>query len=382
MRRSRPVFVLTVLTLMLGSVSPAATVVAATKDAGWLPELRYSDDLTGPTVIAGHVHGLGGLSAANARLTLVPWPLDDVLADTKEGDSIKLTPVAKALTGSDGGFLMRIDPSAPIAEFMRPDGIVNFDLIAESAGGFRVFSFSGQLTGGHWIEPNRPVEDAVADVLLTLEQAPGASASSASSATDKSCFTTVVATYNNRPTTISEVYTGPVSHATVTYTSGADSTTGIGFSPTGAYGSFESSGTMTVSSSATLGFPDQTPNTAKILRTYWGWKKYKITCAVPTYIYYEAKPYQFQGGIIQTSSATPTATYCHAYPAGSWLIRNSGTAYTHSYGADLGAVLGISFSNRTGFASDASLRYDMLLSGRICGSNTYEGSAQRIVAKG
>lgn len=201
-------------------------------------------------------------------------------------------------------------------------------------------------------------------------------------ATDKFCFSSVVATYNNRQHIVSEVYTGPSAEGRVTYTYGADSTVGVGFSVSGTYGSFEQSGTTTTSSSATVGFPVQGPGTVETMRTYFGWKKYHIQCSQPSYSYYQVKPYEFQAGILQVQGATPTANYCHSYPEGSYLIRSTGTAYTFSTGVKVSSVIGIDLSSRTGFASDASLRYDMIHNGRICGTNTYEGSAQRIVAKG
>jgi hypothetical protein len=385
MGRRRLLPVLVVLTLLLGSSLPANVAIGSTTDPGWLPELRDSADLGGPVVIGGRAQTRTGLSAAGARLTLVAWPLDDVLARTEVGDSIKLSPVGKAVAGTDGRFVMRIDPAAPIGEFMRPDGIVNFDLQAEGVQGRKLFSFSGRLAGSSgWLAANTAGNKPIPDVAMTLDWPARVSSSSLPPATDKFCVTTLVSTHNNRQHIVSEVYTGPDAEATVTYTYGADSTVGVGFSLTGEYGSYEQSGTTTTSSTATVGFPVQGPYTVETMRTNFGWKNWKTECWERGAYWkaYYLRPYEFQGGVIQAQSATPVANYCHSYPAGSYLIRTSGTAYTFSQGVKVGSVIGIDLTSRTGFASNASLRYDMLRSGRICGTDTYEGSAKRIVAKG
>jgi len=47
----------------------------------------------------------------------------------------------------------------------------------------------------------------------------------------------------------------------------------------------------------------------------------------------------------------------------------------------IGTVIGIDLSSQTGWNSETKLDYDFVRAGRLCGTDTYPGSAKRLVAK-
>jgi hypothetical protein len=65
------------------------------------------------------------------------------------------------------------------------------------------------------------------------------------------------------------------------YSNGADSTLGIGYSATGAYGSFHESGTHSESSTATQGFPTVHDRQSILERTLFRYKEYRYDSCAP-----------------------------------------------------------------------------------------------------
>lgn len=304
---------------------------------------------------------------------------------------IKTVPVAKSAAGADGAFEMRIDPSVPLAEFMEGDGIVNFDLVADGPTGVAVFSFPRRLAtdGGRttWLATERATAASESALILdvALDDGPpiGDDPAAPPPPTDKFCVVTNVATWDLRQTIVGEVFTGPVATADLTYTSGSSSTVGVGYSVSGTLGTWSQSGTMSTSSTSTENFPTQFQNNSKQMRTYFGWKDFKTECwdRGAYWASYQAKAYQYQGGQVLVAASAPSATYCLPYPSGSSTSRDSGSAYTFSTGVKLSGVIGIDLSAKTGFNTSTKLTYWFTSAGRLCGTDTYPGSAQRLVAK-
>jgi hypothetical protein len=373
--------------LVVGVPGVTAPATAWGSQDDWLPEIAASASIEGPVVIAGRLETRRGAPSAG-RLSLVAWPTQDVLGDTRTGDTIKLLPVAKAFAGSDGRFKLRVDPRVSLAEVTNSAGVVNFDVLADGPTGVAVHSFPRRLVTGaasRWAAvDDGPRKAAGLDVPIRLDDGPPLEASDEPPPGDKLCTTTATATWDLRPTTVGELYTGPAATGDVIYRAGSDSTVGVGYSLTGQLGSWSQSGTMSTWSTQTENFPAQGHNSSKTYQTYFGWKRWNTVCMErgAYWSYHQARAYEYQGGQVLWSAIPPAAGYCLRYPAGGGVTRESGTAWTHTTGVRLASVLGIDLSSRTGFDSATKVTYAFTAKGRLCGTNSYPGSAQRVVAKG
>jgi hypothetical protein len=363
-------------------------------DPAWLPELTRSDALHGPIVVEGrllddHQRPIAG------HLTLVAWPRMELLVPLGVGDGVKLVPIGKAVSGDDGSFAIRVDPGVPLGELLGPDGTVNFDLVGEADGRWAITSFPRRLVvaGGEpaWTSAAGDSRGS-ADVLdLTLRLRHGTldhgGVGEPGPVTDRQCMTVVRAVWDGVLDTVGEVYTGPNATGDLKYLSGSTSTVGVGFSASGEYGSFESGGTSTVSSTSEVNFPTQAQHRLTVFRTTFGWKKFELLCfAYPygpwTSASFEARAVEFQGGTYQyTAASPPSATYCTSYLKGSSFSKDTASAIQFTNGAKIGSFIGIDLSTRTGFNTSTKITFTFVNAGRLCGSNGYPPQAARVVAK-
>lgn len=175
---------------------------------------------------------------------------------------------------------------------------------------------------------------------------------------------------------------------TFTYSSGASSTIGVGYSATGNKGSYSQSGTSTASSNGSVSFGTRSGGYS--YATYFKFGKYGSYCYpvgskknIDSYYAYKVRPSSYAGGGTVNSSTTPSATKCTDFSGGGTVItRNSKSANTWSSGASLDAVIGINLSSKTGYTSTAKLSYkNNGSSKKICGTNDYFAYSQRSVTK-
>ena len=175
---------------------------------------------------------------------------------------------------------------------------------------------------------------------------------------------------------------------TFTYSSGASSSIGVGYSVTGSKGSYSQSGTSSSSSNGSVGFGTRSGGYS--YATYFKFGKYGSYCYqvgskknVDSYYAYKVRPSSYAGGGTVNSSTTPSATKCTDFSGGGTTItRNSSGANTWSSGASLDAVIGINLSSKTGYTSTAKLSYKNNGSKKkICGTNDYFANSQRSVTK-
>jgi hypothetical protein len=319
---------------------------------------------------------------------LLAWPRDSILRNFKRGDSFATPVVATTTTTSDGRFQLAVDPSSPaLANAIQPDGSVNFAVVGRGAGAQGSFSFSRKLAGGTWRASNGSAWDTAA-VPVRMQSSNSGSLSKTASVPGELpqlspfpiCLTTVVATYNERLNLIGEVYTGPHATGDLRYRSNSTSELGVGYSVSGAYGSWSQSGTESHTSGFEVAFPTQGINKRTVFQSYFGWHKLRQTCAGQS-VYY-LRQFEFQGGTASyQAAATPTATYCTSYLAGSTALKDTGTATTFSNGAKLGSVAGIDLSTKTGWNSQTSILFTFQANGKLCGTNGYPPQAGRVVAK-
>lgn len=173
-----------------------------------------------------------------------------------------------------------------------------------------------------------------------------------------------------------------------TYSSGASSTIGVGFSYSGSKGSYSQSGTTSASSNASVGFGTRTGGYS--YATYFKFGKYGDYCYpvggkknIDSYYAFKVRPSSYAGGGTVNNSTTPSATKCTDFGGGGLTIsRSSNSANTWSSGASLDAAIGINLSSKTGYTSTAKLSYKNNGSTKkICGTNDYFANSQRSVTK-
>lgn len=123
------------------SLPPSPAGVSS--DPDWLPDTPDSAELSEPVVARGTVTTADGSRVVDAQVMLVVWPEPEVLDTLDEGDPVPLTPVAKARTGPDGGYELRIAAEARSGLTIDADGIVDYQVSAETADGYADFQWSG-----------------------------------------------------------------------------------------------------------------------------------------------------------------------------------------------------------------------------------------------
>lgn len=164
--------------------------------------------------------------------------------------------------------------------------------------------------------------------------------------------------------------------ANYTYTSGVSNTLGAGTSASGAYGTFTASGTRTVSSGTTLGFPGASNTGTANFRTEVRYGKYYGTgCSPSNVFYYKAYPSEWIGGVIvETISTSPGATYCATVNNGGSLTQNRSTSTTVSAGVSSAGAIGINLTSQAGWTNSSALKITMRKNGSVCGVSGYPAS--------
>jgi hypothetical protein len=303
------------------------------------------------------------------------WPDAETLGRLPIGATVDAPVVAATVTGADGSYALRLDPKRSLDGFADPNGFVSLEVIAGSGAASTSFSLSRSsrdLTSASSTARSASVKPDEVDLVLSA----GASApkTDAQAAPAIGCSLQKLATYGPQWTVVGETYTHPGSTAKFTYTAGASSTLGIGVSSGGA---FAASGSTTVTSSATVGFPTTPVNSARQWRTQFRYDKFTDLCG---HVY--ARPTAFLGGAGVVYAVTIGATYCVSQIAGSSFTKSSSTSTTLSTGVDSSSDIGIDLSARTGFTTTAKVVYTFTSSGKMCGTSGYPGSSPgRLAAK-
>jgi hypothetical protein len=381
--------------------------VAAAENAqtSWLPGVRASEVIDGPVLAAGRLLGPKGL-ATSGRVMAVAWPRMSVLAAAKNGDSVKTATVGKATAGPDGHFVLRVDPRAPIGEFMESDGTVNFDVYAFAGDTSTVTSFGRRFEPSvkdAWVDPNwQPAfaRSRPREFTMALSRANGGNASTTTSPAeptappppankDFGCPNTVVDTYNQVTTVIGEVYPGPHATADFQYLQQSKSTLGIGVSGTGTQGSFTVNGEVSITSTGTIDYATQGHNAPRIWETSFQYKLFHVQTFTEfgcIYWDYESRPTAWQGAALgYTPCCLPTTNNCsivQIFPGQTvTLTKKTAKAVTFSDSVKLGSIIGINLSGSTGFDTSTKIAYKFnVAGGLLCGEGVAWPDAARIRA--
>jgi hypothetical protein len=379
--------------LLVGFVSPGAA--AASNSAGWMPALRSSETLSGPILASGRLVTNTGAPAAGQVIAMV-WPTNEVLAGLKVGDPVETVPIAKTTADQTGAFVLRVDPSIPMAEYLEKDGTLNFNVVAVGAGTRGVLSMSrrNDSASGQWRAVTAGSVGADASetpAQLTVgttgagPSQPGVPLPAPASNRSGVCPGYVVATYNSVPVAIGETYAGPHDNAQFVYTNGSSSSLGVGYSYGGTYGSFSQNGTSSSSSTTTLTWPAYGANSSYIYETTFQYQD------VHSYVFdgvfcedmgYWLRATEFQGAAFgYTPCCRPTVSYSSYIQGGVLITKATASAVTWSNGVNM-SPMGINLSSQTGYNTNTEIRWQFdAYGGYLVGDTASYPNAHRVVGK-
>src|SRR5690348_16127795 len=81
-------------------------------------------------LVSGIVDDASGQPLANAPVSLLMWPSNDVLQNQVVGDAVNLQTVAEGTTNADGTFALLVTSAQTLLQGADTSGLVNFDVVA------------------------------------------------------------------------------------------------------------------------------------------------------------------------------------------------------------------------------------------------------------
>lgn len=322
-----------------------------------------------PDVVSGRLLTAAGAAfPKGAPVELVAYPSAEVVDSMVVGDDIQVTPVAKGFVKADGNFALRLPPGTDLARFESAAGSVDLEVRDFSGDYYAAHSLSSTPADLEALAPGSTASSGVRVGVevrsLPANPAVRALAESRTAALDKTdvCGETLVANYGSKAVTVGATYTGGSGRTgEFTYTSGASSQLGVGFSTSGVYGSFSSSGTISRSSTDQVEYSAGTGGRA--YKTYFKYGKYSQWC-YPIYnpsqksVYaYKVHASGFAGGGYVASASVPSASHCVPLGNGLSYSKTNTASTTFSSGASLSSTIGINLSSKTGYTSSAWVKY-------------------------
>lgn len=354
-----------------------------------IPGLTDSAALEGEVVASGTLFTAdGALAPAGTIVRLSAWPSPEVLADLAIGESVKITPVGYAVTEADGGFDLRISDTDLANRYASATtGLTDLELSAVVDGKPVIFnmpldvdaSVNHRASTASLDTSFKNIElmpvTGTADVLMPVD-------SDGQISVEKSCTGTKVSDYSPWVTVIQGFAPSSVK-MTVGYSSSSSSTLGVGVSTSGSYGTYSAGGTSSVSSTATIGFAPVTGPAGKHWKTQFKYSKFRYYCYTQNpSTTYQVRPVAWIGGTLVSNATAPAATYCSTYRAGDYFLKNSTDATTFSGGVAISGSIGVNLSAKTGYSTNARIRFDFSATRQLCGTSAFPPyTAGRLVAK-
>lgn len=333
----------------------------------------------GTEIITGTLRDSKGMARSDARVVALAWPKNEDLAAMRPGETGRLVPIAWSSTDGSGRFYFTEEQFAEVRDkFADQSGNVNLTLLSSNGTGE-----TAQTAVSLPVRDGLSHESASADLSYSPSVAqdlpPALAAKRPAEPTQPAalvdCEFLYLSNLGKAWATIGRHWaTGVNATHQLTFTAGASATLGVGMSQSGNYGSYSASGTASVSTQSTIGFSSSTGSRDD--RTEMTYGKYQYVCWTPGYpTYFYARPTAVAGGTQLGASAVPTANYCTAYSAGSWLEKSTTAATTTSLGAATVPLIGISLSAQSGYTANTKLKFTFNESGRLCGTSGYPASA-------
>jgi hypothetical protein len=372
------------------SANDSADAAAHASTAGWLDEIALSSELGGEPIATGSLQTADGTNFdAGLPVVLWGWPSHDVLEAMSDGDTVKLTPLGKALTDENGEFEIRVEDAAAAERLADDDGGVSLEIQAWSPEGQASYSFTSELVDDELASTD--ATDIVAHEAESASEAP----SDIQSVFDKTdiCGATKLVTYRDVDTVVGRMYakTSGIS-SYFSLKNGADTKLGVASSANGKYGSFSQSGTSTISIEDTFTWGKKSLTAGRQFVTDFTYAKFSNWCypvgtglSSDDVYSYSVRPISWDGGGTYAAATIPSVGTgnCRPFGDGTYQERKTTTATTASSGVKISSIVGIDLTSQVGYSSDAVARIynDSGVQKRICGTNGVPTSPGRFLAQ-
>jgi hypothetical protein len=325
-------------------------------------------------VVQGTVLGTAGQAVAGQQVNLIAWPQQQVTAALQPGQAVPTTLVGSDITSASGGYAIQVADAGVLAA-SATDGTVNLEVITTGTAGFSAFSFHRQLVAtptGLVFTASR----AAAAQTANLKLLPGGQ--SAPATPGLPCGLLVfVKSFGDRQTTVGGVWSHvPGVSVSFTYSVGQRSSLGVGVK--GIAGGWSGSGTFSIEGglSSSTTFPKVSGVEGTHFRTNFVYGLYNVSCGGQ-----QTQPTSYAGGTRNVHSATPSATHCVLFRAGSTFVVSRSSAYTYGGGVEMTGPIGIDLSAHTGYSNSAALTFIFTQNRDLCGTNANPGAVpKRLVA--
>lgn len=366
------------LALSLSCVN-ATTASAATADS------------TGPSAAAGVIYDSSGRAVgAGWSVTLIAQPNSATMKTLKAGDTVPTKDVSTAVTTSDGSYRLPLPADSVLAPFADSNGTVNMVVQSEAANEPHQYSFSVDLPTQQ-AGAGAQARTAAAAIATPVVDLKALAAAKSTASTARTAITqgapigcgpaTVLGTYANRHVQVGEAYTSSGATASFAYTSGASSSLGVGVSTSGASSGFSASGTSDTSSSSTQGFGGISGNNGTKWVTGFTVKKTRQICNSGVTYYRLATSSFDAGNYSEDSTAFSSNANCVPERNGDSFVTENQNAYTFGSGLNVGSLIGINLTAKTGWNSKTVVTFKFSKSMQLCGaSGRPGGDARRLKA--
>lgn len=388
------------LLALISALAPLAPGAAeADEPMATIPGLPVAANLTTSPLARGTVVDEAGNPVAGALVLL--YPETPPASIPKVGGSTTIAPLSQSVTDTSGRWVAKLPSDADLTDYVvhADQPSVNFFVQAWTPQGGSSYSFTvpeaasaatasmaagvAVHDGGRTVRLDATASSAESSVALDIsDQAvrSGTSPSMRSLATAQPniCQEDTEATYTHRVTKVGSYHSRATkTHGVFTFTKGTSSTLGVGWSESGEAGDFSVGGDSSVGISVTQGYPTRWGKKSVNFETYFTYVKILKSCVQASQIYsntYYLRPKKFEGGEKLAAGPSVNYHYCRAYPKGSYLTVDHGSAYEYHAGV---TVLGLGLSAQSGWNTHISETVYFALKRRLCGLGDYPGSGPK-----
>jgi hypothetical protein len=409
MRRRRARRVLLTLALAAGAVSVLPVPSAqgdANSAADWAGTWSSLPTPAGVRVASGTLTTDGTTPSTSATVVLFVEPAD---FSAVESGAEQFTPLSRSATDGAGNWSLSVPPGTDLTKNTSPSGMVNFEVRSFDGVGSGSYFFSAkaasslaaaQAESSGLVAAGSATVAGAAKTLATLPgesagiklnsaMSPNSTATGAAPATTSDpiyqCANGSFQLYGNIRVRIGRLYSeSPTAAEQFTYTRGSSSTLGIGFSGSGAAGSWSASGTTTTDSSDRLDYPLMRGVAYKLAYTTFQYDKWIQTCrsypggyVVSTDHYFG--PSRWIGGQNWENGNRLGMGNCLQHPAGSHFTKDRSTAYEGGADVASSGAIQINLSARTGYSTSTSITFGFTHTQPLCGYRDYEGGTPQLL---
>lgn len=378
-----------------GNASLRAEDTALLAEAATLPTMKVTDaqELDTPVITTGTVRQEGArASATGAPVRMLAWPRLEDLKGVKEGESFVLKPIGRTITGPDGSFVLRVDPSIALDEFTSENGNIDVSILVDSTDG----KAGWEATIPRDIMTGATVADVDSDEIGTMPRALDLELVDTDATIDQQQVENlssddqemVIASHEDlgdrrvRIGFINRVGTSATVWFQYSYSDSSSLGVGVSYN----HGASWSASGRVSREAGSVSSPAGVSGTS-MNRHYYTWfnyRKYRILSPGGYYIRDEVRAYDHAGGMVwynTTSAFSEKRENCLRYYEGDYTFSSVKAKYW-STGAELNGVIGINLSSQTGYTEGASQKFRHRTNKRdICGEYLSPGRTSGTVGR-